>query len=514
MTDLNPQQEEAVRAADGPCVILAGPGTGKTRTLTRRLAYLINDQHVPPADVLAVTFTRAAAREMAERLRALLPGRPLDSLWVETFHAAARRILREQSYPFGPDIPFSVAADDEKQSCLEGLIAPKDRSAFLENLRQEKERLRLPIDPGVAAYQERLLAARRLDFDDLLLYACRLLDERPDVRDRYRRKFRYILVDEFQDTRFAQYELLRRLAGEHVCVAGDPDQSIYGFAGEPFHPFERFAAEYPHRRILPLTENHRSQASILEAAQQVIGRNPAALPRTLQPRLEKGLPVEVAAHRTPRQEAEMIVRRIEGLLGGASQFTVDSGWAEKEAESRSYGLGDIAVLYRLHAQARAIEEALVRAGLPCRVFGKELRQDGQEVPAGGWEDFLKTEEAAPSVPGRGERVTLMTLHRAKGLEFPVVFLAGCETGLLPYSGPAHHGGPDEAEERRLFYVGMTRAKNRLFLSYAEKRTLFGRTGGGPSSFLGDIQTELRRLRAGDPPAKKTKSVQSTLFDLS
>jgi DNA helicase-2/ATP-dependent DNA helicase PcrA len=356
--------------------------------------------------------------------------------------------------------------------------------------------------PG-AEYQKRLLAAKLLDFDDLFLYACRLLDEKPEVLSHYQQRFRYILVDEFQDTSFAQYQLLRCLSSGNVCVIGDPDQAIYSFTGDSFKPFEEFRKDYTEYRILPLSENYRSQAGILEAAKQVIGKNQAQLPRELYARLERGLPIEIMAHASESQEAEMIARKIEGLLGGASYFTIDSSWAEKEKESYRYGLGDIAILYRFHAQARKIGEALRRAGLPCRVFGKKPEQGDAVSTAQELEDFQNHEEAAPSAILRGEWVSLMTLHRSKGLEFPVVFLAGCEEGVLD---------GDLEEERRLFYVGMTRAKNRLFLSYAKKRFLFGKTlHQGPSRFLRDIEEELRMFRENSPAKKPVRIQQLTLF---
>lgn len=509
---LNDRQKEAVQADHRALLIVAGPGTGKTRVFAHRAARLLREENVPPRNLLALTFTRAAAREMRDRLRALLKGSPaapaLDGLWVDTFHAAALKILRERGHPFGPGVPFEIIPEEDKPALLEGLLPRKEAGAFLEKVRRQKQALSLPAEGPAAEYQRRLLDSKRLDHDDLFVYVHRLFDERPETLEEYRRRFQHILADEFQDTTPAQYSLLRRLAAGAVCVIGDPDQSIYGFAGGGFRPFERFKKDFPDHRVLSLSENHRSQAVILEAARQVIRRNRADLPRELTAKLEKGLPIDVSAHATDREEAEMVAKKIEGLLGGASYFTIDSRWAEKERETYAYGLRDMAVLYRLHAQAGKIREALERTGLPVKVFGRTpAREEGAD---GDREDFQDDAEGIPP----GEAVTLMTLHRSKGLEFPVVFIAGCEEGLLPFRREGESLSEEGMEEeRRLFYVGMTRAKNRLFLSHARKRALFGKIREArPSPFLRDIEEELRVLREREA-ARKTppKPRQGTLF---
>jgi DNA helicase-2/ATP-dependent DNA helicase PcrA len=510
-SDLDSGQRAAVLATDGPVIVTAGPGTGKTRVFAHRVAHLVRDQGARPGEILAVTFTRSAAAEMRERIKALLPGTDLAALWVETCHAAALRILREEAYPFAEP---SVLGEAERSAVLEGVVPRAQAAALLDELRAAKQRLDWPQSAPARLYQQRLQSRRLLDFDDLLLFAWRLFAERPEALQRWRGRFRYVLMDEFQDTSLAQYSLVERLAGRNFCVIGDPDQSIYGFAGVPFDPFARFAQDRPDCRVFPLTENYRSQAVILDAAKQVIARNRPRLPRELRARLERGLPIDISGHQSDRQEAELTVRRIEGLLGGASRFTVDSGWAEGEAESRCYGLGDIVILYRLNAQARLFEVALERAGLPYVTYGKKTKKDGQEVAAEeDLEDFRDNEAAAPSTSGpRGESVTLMTAHRAKGLEFPVVFLTGCEDGVLPYRRE-EEASPSCEEERRLFYVAMTRARDRLFLSYTRKRFLFGKSLAlQPSPFVADIEEELRRMQASDAPRRKQlKGRQPELF---
>ncbi|MFA6003120.1 MAG: UvrD-helicase domain-containing protein [Elusimicrobiota bacterium] len=500
--DLDPSQEAAVKAADAALVIAAGPGTGKTRVFSHRVAHLIKERGVAPESILAVTFTRSAAAEMRHRIQALLGG-AADRLWIETCHAAALRILRAERYPFGPD-GFSVLDEAAKPALLDGIVSKSEASAVLQEVRLAKQALQAPASPPAQAYGQRLRERRLLDFDDLFPCVLRLLEEKPAARELWSRRFRHVVVDEFQDTSLAQYAFVKALAAHSLCVIGDPDQSIYGFAGVPFDPFARFRQDHPDHRVLPLTENYRSQAVILDAAKQVIARNGARIPRQLRARLERGLPIDISGHQSDRQEAAMAVRRIEGLLGGASQFTVDSAWAPKDSDCGEYSLGDIAILFRLNAQARLFEEALERAGLPYITYGKKTKKDGQEITLGeDLEDFQQNEAAAP-LPHQpvGEAITLMTLHRAKGLEFPVVFLTGCEDGILPYRRDGSGPGLVE-EERRLFYVGMTRAQRRLFLSYAHKRFLFGRTlDREPSPYVEDIEEELRRIQANDAPKRR------------
>jgi superfamily I DNA/RNA helicase len=510
--DLDPGQRAAVLATDGPLIVAAGPGTGKTRVFAHRIAHLIRDKAVRPDEILAVTFTRSAAAEMRERIKALLPGSELRALWVETCHAAALRILREEAYPFSE---AAILAEEDRSAILDGVVPRGQAAALLDELRAAKQRLEWPQSAPARLYQQRLLSRRLLDFDDLFLFALRLFEERPEVLRRWRGRFRYVLMDEFQDTSLAQYRFVGCLAGRNFCAIGDPDQSIYGFAAAAFDPFAEFNRDHPGGQILALSENYRSQAVILDAAKQVIARNKPRLPRQLRARLARGLPIEISGHQSDRQEAEMTVRRIEGLLGGASRFTVDTGWAAEAGEGKSiFSLADIVVLYRLNAQARLFEIALERAGLPYVTYGKKFKKDGLEVaPAEDLEDFRDNEAAAPStLKPQGESLTLMTAHRAKGLEFPVVFLTGCEDGLLPYRRQAGFSSSIE-EERRLFYVALTRAKDRLFLSYAHKRFLFGQSlAATPSPFVLDIEEELCRIQKSEVPVRKRpKGQQPELF---
>lgn len=546
---LNDQQRKAVISTDGYTIIVAGPGTGKTLTFAHRLSCLLKEKNISPQNILAVTFTRSAAKEMRSRLVNLVrnSGIALDkaerlsspnkfseisngvnlmsdsmgkeqfgSIWIDTFHAIALKILREQNFPFGDSGDWAIVDDEEKRTLLEGIIPAKERVEFLDELQQEKQKLIIPKNDAAKKYQKKLFEARRLDFDDLFIYACRLFEEKPEIAQFYHNRFKYILIDEFQDTSFAQYKFMKYMKCENICVIGDPDQSIYRFGNDSFVPFEQFKKDYPTHQVVTLSENYRSQFTILEAAKQVIEKNPAQLPRDLQARIAQGFPIEISSYQTDLQEAEMIARKIESLLGGASYFTIDSQWAQKEQESYSYGFQDIAIFYRFHVQARWIMRALERAGLPCRTFSKNSKkQSKQEISiAQDLGDFQNDEEGYL----RGESISLMTLHRSKGLEFPAVFILGCEDGIIPYyhSQDANKRQSELEDERRLFYVGMTRAKNRLFLSYAKKRFVFGKNmDRGQSPFLRDIEEELRKFQKSEFIDKKKsfKKNQLTLFDI-
>ncbi|MBI2069525.1 MAG: UvrD-helicase domain-containing protein [Elusimicrobia bacterium] len=509
---LNDQQRRAVMEAEGPVLIAAGPGTGKTRTLVHRIAHLISAQQIPPQAIMAVTFTRSAALEIKERLNQMLGQQLGEGLWVETFHSAAFKILRTEGRPFGPGRPFSIIGDEEKSGCLKNLVPAKNIKRFLEELSRLKRNGFNPGDPAGRMYQERLSQAGLLDFDDLLLHGAEFL-ENQEGRG-WTKRFRYILVDEFQDTSPAQYRLLRLLAQKNICVIGDPDQAIYSFAGDAFNPLETFRRDFPGCREFSITQNYRSQAMIIDAAKQVIAKNPSPPGRRLEAKLETGLPIEINVYQSDRQEAQMIARRIEGLLGGGSFFTIDSEWAVKEQESAVYSLNDIAILYRLHAQARLIKEALESAGLPLRVYGPKNSGDGETSKTVDLTDIAAEESAVPGNAQRAEMISLMTLHRAKGLEFPVIFIAGCEDGVVPYQKDNDRSGERIEEERRLFYVGITRAGKRLFLSSAKKRFLFGKTRISPCSpFIHDIEERLRLMREDRSQYKPKPRPQPTLFDL-
>ncbi len=607
---LNPAQRAAATHTDGPLAVVAGPGTGKTRTLTARIAYLIESRGVPPETVLALTFTNKAAEEMRDRLAGLLgDGRPLG-ITVGTFHQLGAAVLREFGAAAGLSSTF-VIADDEDRRVLLQRSAPElsaaDVRRVLEAISSAKNLLtREPaIDqpdegdeggaPDLPAIRERyddaLAEAGALDFDDLIFRTVRLLETDNAVLDTLQRRFRWISVDEYQDVNAAGHRLLRLLVagGANLCVIGDPDQAIYGFRGADHRYFLSFGRDFPGARQLHLDRNYRSPQAILDAAAQVIAHNRDRRATALIADYAGQVKVDVHRALTDRAEAEFVVHQVERMVGGTSYFSLDSGRVDDDGAAEQRGFGDFAVLYRLNAQARPLEGAFDRSGIPYQTTGASAGAEREPVrtilsllwltvcpessthrarialdargapgdaevaaalsgisPATGtsgtasveelvgaaataWgelrgreydaaererisrvqhaagpfdarlRDFLTSmalQSETDRYDGRADRVTLMSLHAAKGLEFPVVFIVGCEEGLLPYRPLHRHADPGHAdpeeEERRLFYVGMTRARQRLILTHAGRRLLFGRTMENRlSGFVEDIEAALR-----------------------
>jgi len=631
--NLNAVQREAVCHGDGPLLIFAGAGSGKTRVLTHRVAYLIATGKAHPRNILAVTFTNKAAGEMRERIAAIV-GEASRHIWIGTFHAVCARILREAGDAIGLDRDF-VVYDDSDQATLvrEALyqlqiddkkFAPR---AILSLISRAKERLIPPEEFGThyqgfveriaervyELYNHKLRLNRALDFDDLLFYAVRLFQQRPEILQRYQERFRYVLVDEYQDVNYAQYVLLTLLAAKHrnLCVVGDDDQSIYMFRGADVSLILQFERDYPDARVVKLEQNYRSTGTILDAAHAVVSRNRGRKEKRLWTENPRGCPLVVKEADNEQDEAEFVVRTI---------------WEAVRAKRRTYG--DFAVLYRTNAQSRAFEEVFLNFGVPYRIVGGVRFYERKEVkdvvaylrvihnprdtvslkrilnvPARGignatlsilektadaaaqslWDTLLQVDqipelparqrnavagfvdlitrlqnlvpnttvteltthlleathylselEAQPgldaqtraenvrelltvttrfdaeaddrtlaafleqvalvsdldSLDARTDAVTLMTIHSAKGLEFPVVFLAGLEEGVFPHARSMNSDRELE-EERRLCYVGITRAKEELFLTHAYRRTLYGGISYNPRSrFLEDIPPEL------------------------
>jgi DNA helicase II / ATP-dependent DNA helicase PcrA len=536
---LDPDQRAAA-TADGPLLIIAGPGSGKTRTLTYRIAHQIADRGLAAESFLAITFTRRAARELQDRLAALCSGQPL----VTTFHGLGLRILREHHEAAGLPPGFGVADEAVRlQVAAELTGSERDARALLAGLAG---------DPDGREALRRALAERDLvDFDGLVELAGAVLRDHPAVTTGLRARWPQISVDEYQDIDAAQYDLLRRLAGDGsgLTAIGDPDQSIYRFRGAQVGIFGQFAADFPGARSVELTRNYRSNPAIVTAAMQAIA--PATLVPGRTAVAARGGPADVVTldeAADEHAEAAWIAATIDRLLGGASFHSLDSGRADGH-EHGKLGLSDIAVLYRTDAQAGPLAQALTRAGLPFQKRSHDLlaRRPGVAdilrelrlencgasgdvagrlaaavrtlAAARGERDATVTDIRAAgellsplarrcgadaerfraeiglgaetdALDPRAEAITLLTLHGAKGLEFDVVFLAGCERGLLPLRLPgAGPVTPDEAaEERRLLFVGMTRARERLLLSYAARRTRHGPGDGtgaaaGRSSFL-------------------------------
>jgi len=553
---LDPEQRAAAEIVDGPLLIVAGPGTGKTRTLTHRLAYLIAELGAAPERCLAVTFSRRAAAELEERLAALLPagaGRPL----VATFHGLGLTILGEQAEAAGLAPGFRMATPMERAEIVRDLFALTPTRA--ERLLEEMGKVRCGRGEGgaspelagrITAYEAAMEARNLLDFDDLLLKPLALLRARPDLAEEYRERFRWISIDEYQDIDALQYALIQILAppGANLCAIGDPDQSIYGFRGADVGFFLRFREDHPGARVVHLTRNYRSTRTLVEAACQAI-RPGSLVPERRLVAVRTGVAERIVVQRaaSERAEAELVVHTLERLLGGTSYFSFDSGRVGA-GDVPDLSFRDVAVLYRTEAQTPPLVEALGRAGIPfqkrshrplaeqsgVKALIPALRARGGEgsrvealldravaaLTAGGGapgpsallaagdllrplairagvdlEAFLAGIALGGEVDAwdpRAEGVSLLTLHASKGLEFPVVFLVGCEDGLLPFAfSPGVWGAVDAAEERRLFFVGITRACSRLFLFHSRKRTSRGEAAETrPSPFLADLAEAL------------------------
>ncbi len=644
---LNAQQREAVTAGDGPVLVLAGPGSGKTRVLTHRIAYLIEEMDVYAWHIMAVTFTNKAAREMESRVLGMLEGSDrLDGLSIGTFHAICARILRREA-EFTPFTSDYVIYDTSDQLAVVKLVVNElnldekkhNPRAMLSQISDAKNELIGPADypaPDYRAeivrriytrYDEILRANNARDFDDLLTHVVWLFRQHPEVLERYQRRYSHVLVDEFQDTNMAQYALVKLLAGErrNLFAVGDPDQSIYAFRGADYRNVQRFQEDFPEARMILLEQNYRSHQAILDAATGVIDRNPGRVPKALFSDTKDGPLLYLKEAYNEDEEAQFVVNTIAELVA-----------------TSEYNPGDFAVMYRTNAQSRALEDAFLRAGLPYRLVGatrfyarrevkdamaylrlihnpddtvglqrvinvpprgigqKTLQEledwaQWQDVTPGqallmllddsieaamdtraraaltrfaamlaGWieqrgrlspADLLTTvlkdtgylnylDDGTEEGRSRAENVlelrtvaagyegldltifleevslvsdvdtrddetlapSLLTLHAAKGLEFPVVFIVGLEEGVLPHIRSMEDPSQMQ-EERRLMYVGITRAKERLYLLYAFRRSLFGDSSANmPSRFLYDIP---EHVRAGDMLRQKGTAAANT-----
>ncbi|SBT49622.1 UvrD-helicase domain-containing protein [Micromonospora auratinigra] len=549
---LDAMQRVAASAPGGPLLIVAGPGTGKTRTLTHRIAYLCAELNVFPEQCLAITFTRRAAEELRHRLDGLL-GPVAEDVTVGTFHSLGLAILRENAAAAGLPADFRIADD-------------ADRTAA-----------RAEAGDDDARYAALLRKRDLVDLDELLTLPVALLRGDKKLVREYRDRWKWIFVDEYQDVDAVQYELLRLLspADGNLCAIGDPDQAIYSFRGADVGYFLRFSQDFTDARLVRLNRNYRSSAPILAAAVQAIAPSSLVRGRRLDPaRLDPEAPlVGRYAAASVADEADFLVRTIDDLVGGLSHRSLDSGRIDGRATTLSFS--DIAVLYRTDSQAAPIVDALARANIPVQkrshdrlrdrpgvtAIARELRHTGLDGPlaarvrlAG---QVLAERFAVPTLDGSGsvrpddvrsavdllaplarrcgddlelflsqlatgaevdaldpraEAVTLLTLHAAKGLEFPVVFLVGAEDGLLPLRWPGT--APDDdavAEERRLFFVGLTRAQDRLYVSHAARRVRHGAEREcRPSPFLDVIDPGLFE-RFGEPEARRPKDRQLRLI---
>ncbi|WP_354670849.1 UvrD-helicase domain-containing protein [Actinomadura sp. DC4] len=521
---LDPEQRVAAAHPGGPLLIIAGPGTGKTRTLTHRIAHLVAERGVRPEQCLAITFTRRAAEEMRERLGALLPGRA-DGLTVATFHGLGAVILREHHEAAGLPADFRIADEAERLEIAREMTG-SDKEA--KKLLADFDRPRTDAGEGTEereSFEKRLRDRGLADFTDLLRVPVGLLSGDPALVAHYRERWPWISVDEYQDVDETQYALLRLLAAEdgNLTAIGDPDQAIYAFRGADVGFFLRFAEDFREATTVLLTRNYRSAPAIVHGAVGAIRVTSLVPDRELDPQRSGERLIRVHESADAQAEAEFVASTVDRLLGGASFHSLDSGRADGHHEDH-LDFSDIAVLYRSSAQAEPVMEALTRAGMPyqkrshdrlvkrpgVRDLAHELRHHGGPLTerlraavgalteihdetvlrtaadllgplaarcGEDLEEFLSELALGAEVDAfdpRADRIALLTMHASKGLEFPVVFIVGCEDGLLPMRLP----DTDEAEERRLFFVGMTRARSSLYLSGSRRRE--------PSPFLGAI----------------------------
>jgi DNA helicase-2/ATP-dependent DNA helicase PcrA len=634
LADLNPAQREAVLATEGPLLVVAGAGSGKTRVLTHRVGHLIGACGVQPQEILAITFTNKAAGEMRTRLEDLL-GPVANKIWILTFHAACGRILRREAQRLGYRSNFTIydQADQVRlvKACLEELerdpkrFVPRGIHAQISNAKNNlispgeyQSRVASFYDQTVAdtydLYQRRLFASNAVDFDDLLMLTVDVLERFPEALARWQKAFRYVLVDEYQDTNHAQYRLLQLLAAEHrnVCAVGDPDQSVYAFRGADIRNILEFERDFPDTRVIALEQNYRSTNTILRSANAVIQHNRERKEKNLFSELGDGLPVRALEVEDEHAEARFVAAEVAALM------------------EEDFSGSEIAVFYRTNAQSRVIEDVLVRQEIPYQVIGgprfyeraevkdviaylqvidntydavslqrianrprrgigdaslarlqtyadahglslweatefaeeagiaakplravQSFRTLIQSLQAGALElevpelvqrvldrsGYIAALEAERTIEAQGRienlqelvgvaqeyqtgteepslshflqeislfsdqdalteaesRVTLMTLHNAKGLEFRAVFMVGMEEGIFPHSRSLEEQQLEE--ERRLAYVGMTRAQERLTLTHASGRSLYGsRNYNLPSRFLDELPEEVERER--------------------
>ncbi|MEJ2144870.1 MAG: UvrD-helicase domain-containing protein [Acidobacteriota bacterium] len=629
--ELNEQQLEAVRTVSGPVLILAGAGSGKTRTITYKIAYLLERGLARPDQVLAVTFTNKAANEMRTRVSSLLGGLATPPL-ISTFHSFGVRVLRRHAALLGYRTDFTICDVDDQKRVLKQVyqeVSLKDEDLPMEKARavisRAKNRGWSPEDyleksedfdardiHGIFVhYQQTLRRANAADFDDLILLTVRLFKERPELCNRFSERYQNLLIDEYQDTNPPQYELIRLLTTRHknLSAVGDEDQAIYGFRGADIQNILRFESDFPGARIIKLEQNYRSCQTILDAATALVSNNIHRKEKTLWTRLPKGDPITVFVAEDAASEAQFVGQQIllhlrEGLRGIAVLYRTNfqsrqfeevfrrlgipyklvgsvSFYRRKEVrDALAYlrlvlnhnddvsltrilnepprGIGQItrgrilrlaseesisawdaigkiledrSLGGRAHAVLKAFVDLIDRCSemvdSPLHValekildtcgYMEHLREEGSEESSsrilniqelitvareqGGsresWQEFLDEAALHAEIDEVDENaeVTLMTLHNAKGLEFPVVFLAGCEEGLFPHSRSVAEN--DIEEERRLCYVGLTRAQKHLYLSYSRRRRFYGRDSdeiNQPSRFLQEIPPQLIESR--------------------
>lgn len=549
LAGLDPDQARAAEATEGPLMVIAGPGSGKTRMLTRRIAHLVRERGVPAGSCLAVTFTRKATEELRARLAGLL-GDEAGAVAVHSFHSLGLAILRAHAGRAGLAADFRIAGERERKEALARALGVSEARAA--RLLKSVSVLKRSGAKGSGEEAEARAVLDRIgraenwvDFDDLVVLSVDLLDEHAELAAAWQARFSHIVADEFQDVDEQQCRLLRLVAGDggKLCVIGDPDQAIYGFRGADAACFARFRQDFPAARTLRLRRNYRSTGTIAKAASDFIGA-PSEIVRPM------GRPITLHVAACEAAEADFVAATIEDLLGGHDLIAANRNGGDMAA-GRPLGFADCAVLYRTDAQAAALRTAFDRAGipftksspapiaghpgvvaildalnaaaadpaadLPVRIAAAAetaRRMDAADAAAlaeaKGWLARLAASEPVAANPlrlgeavalstetdfhdARAARVSLMTMHAAKGLEFAVVFVVGMEAGLVPFSWGASTPGDETAlaEERRLFYVAMTRARDRLLLTRAAERFWRGAVRAlPPSPFLEEIASDL------------------------
>ncbi len=654
LSQLNPPQREAVETIEGPILIVAGPGSGKTRVITNRIAYLIQTCGVSPYKIAALTFTNKAAKEMQERLSQSL-GQSAHRISASTFHSFCSMILRQAGDKIGLANDFVIFDDDDQiavvkrsmiecdidtkrfspRSILSAISSSKSQLIDIDGYRTRKSNYYEEIVSRVyEKYEEVLVQSNAVDFDDLLMKTHSLFEFDKSILQKYQDKYLYLMVDEFQDTNIAQYNIAKQLSKSHknLCVVGDPDQSIYSWRNADIRNILSFQTDYPEAKVISLEENYRSTQTILKGAKSLISANKSRVEKDLWTNNTEGTPIAVMEGYNEEDEAQLVIREIGRI-----------------SESGRYSLGNMSVMYRVNAQSRAFEMACQRYGVPYQVVGgvkfyqrKEIKDitaylrlilnthddislnriinvptrgigqrtideltriaHNMEIPLfeaidkitsplskemdipvqlgsrairalsdfknlitamsneldesklvslienvlakSGLKKHVQSDDQAEdrieniqeyissaaqfselqgrqaltsflesislvtdidSLDESTDFLTLITLHQAKGLEFPVVFVAGMEEGILPHIRSIESGDPSELEEeRRLFYVGMTRAKEKLYLMRSFRRGFRGGSGpSAPSRFLSEIPDELIMLPGKEPPSSKT-----------
>jgi DNA helicase-2/ATP-dependent DNA helicase PcrA len=487
LKDLNEAQKKAVLHKDGPLLVLAGAGAGKTRAIAHRVAYLVN-QGVEPERILAITFTNKAAEEMKKRINKLLTTdySRLTTPFISTFHSLCAYILRKSGRSLGLKKNFTIL---DKEDSL-ALIKEAIRDINLDSRQFQPGKIQaiisrykgdLVINKEFAdfcgsdffpatlnkiwdGYEEKLQKQNALDFDDLIFKSVLLLKKDEETRNYYQNYWQYILIDEYQDTNKAQYELSRILAEKHrnICAIADGDQAIYGWRGADFRNIINFENDYPEHTTIIFEENYRSTQNILEAAAKVIEKNKIRKPKKLLATKEKGAAMSLFEAMNEEEEAEFVVHKIQELL------------------KTKVKLSEIGVLFRANFQSRIFEEACLKHQIPHQAIDLQ-------------DNHLESSRRQSAFQRKKEAVRLITAHSAKGLEFKIVFVTGLEEGLFPYLR-RENSEEEKEEERRLFYVAITRAKEKVFLSFSISRTISGaKQLNLPSQFLADIPDHLLKI---------------------